>query len=243
MKIALIGYGKMGKEIDRLAAEKGILVSARFDIDNPVIKESADAPFDVAIHFAHPNSVVGHVEQLAALGKHLVIGTTGWQQQFDQVRKTVEQFGIGCVHATNFSLGVNLLLHLTRRAGELINAFPEYDVFVHETHHKDKIDSPSGTALSITDELLKTIKRKKRMQLGNPEQQMDPAALHVSSARGGTVVGTHTITFDSFADSIELTHTAKNRSGFASGALVAAEWVKDKQGMFGMDDVLQSLVK
>jgi 4-hydroxy-tetrahydrodipicolinate reductase len=184
-----------------------------------------------------------HVAELAKLRKPIVLGTTGWTQQSNEIRSIVDSAGIGLVHASNFSLGVNIMYRLLREAGLLFDRVAEYDVSVHEDHHKDKLDAPSGTALSIADVLLKTVKRKKEVLSGSPEGKIRPEQLQITSGRYGAVVGTHRVRFDSMADTVEIVHTAKNRTGFALGAVVAAEWVKDKKGMFTIENVLADLFK
>jgi 4-hydroxy-tetrahydrodipicolinate reductase len=241
MNITLIGYGKMGKEIDRLASERGISIIERLDIGSP-IKNSEIQRTDVAIHFASPESVLPHVQRLASAGKNIVVGTTGWQKDFEKVRAIVAETKIGLVYASNFSIGVHVFFRLVKEAATLMNKFSEYDVSVHEAHHKDKVDSPSGTALTAAKILLAHIGRKKTV-LSDPLQgKIKPDQLQITSTRSGAIVGTHTITFDSLADSIELKHSAKDRSGFALGALVAAEWVKNKHGLFTFEDVLADTV-
>ena len=242
LRIALVGYGKMGKEVERVALDRGREIAARIDIDSPSLQTPEVKKADVAIHFAIPSTVRNHVDDLAKIGKPVVIGTTGWQKEFAAVRSVVESSGIGVVHASNFSVGVNILSYLLREAGKLFDRFEEYDVAVHEVHHKDKLDAPSGTALAIADILLKSIARKKEILAGSPEGKIRPEQLQVSSGRYGTVVGVHRVTFDSAADSVEITHTAKNRTGFALGAVMAAAWVKDKKGIFTFDDVLSDLL-
>jgi len=242
-RLAIIGYGKMGKEIERIALERGMVITARVDIDGPPLNSDDVKKADVAVHFAAPSTVVQHVQELARLGKSLVVGTTGWQQERAAVQQAVERAGVGLVHASNFSIGVNVLNRLIKEAGALFDQFPDYDVAVQETHHKDKLDAPSGTALSIADILLKSIKRKREILSGSPSGKIRPEQLQITSTRQGAVVGVHRVTFDSVADSIEITHTAKNRTGFALGAVVAAEWVNGKKGMFTFDDVLQDLFR
>lgn len=238
MNIALIGYGRMGKEIERLTQERNIAVVARLTSQSNTLPDDVLSTVDVAIHFATPATVMQHVEEYALKKKNLVIGTTGWQNDLDRVRSIVEKHQIGLVYASNFSLGVNVFNHIVKHAGVAFNKFPEYDVSIHETHHKDKLDSPSGTALMLANTLLKALDQKKEILSKPPEGRIKPEQLHVSSTRAGSVVGTHRVMFDSAADQIELVHTAKNRSGFALGALLAAEWVRGKRGMFTMDDVL-----
>ena len=241
MNIALIGYGKMGKEIDRIASERGFGVECRVT-SRSTLNDSDITKSDVAIHFAKPDSVLPHVRRLAALRKNIVIGTTGWQNELDKVRTIVRDSKIGAVYASNFSIGVQLFFRLTQEAARLMNSFSEYDVYIQEAHHKDKIDSPSGTALAAASILLEHIKRKQTILSDPPQGKIHPDQLQITSTRAGAIVGTHTITFDSLADVIELKHSAKNRSGFALGALLAAEWIKGKQGMFTMEDVVADIV-
>ena len=243
LRIALVGYGKMGREVERIALDRGMEIAARIDIDSPSVSTDEVRRADVAVHFAIPSTVKMHVEELAKLQKPIVVGTTGWTKQAQAIQSIVESEGIGLVHASNFSVGVNIVYRLLREAGSLFDRFAEYDVAVHEVHHKDKLDAPSGTALSIADVLLNTIKRKREVLSGSPEGKIRPEELQVTSGRYGAVVGIHRVTFDSMADSIEIVHTAKNRTGFALGAVVAAEWVKDKKGMFTFEDVLADLFK
>jgi 4-hydroxy-tetrahydrodipicolinate reductase len=241
LRLALIGYGKMGKEVERVAVERGMEITARVDVDTPSLSVEGVRKADVAVHFALPPTVVKHIEELAKLRKSIVVGTTGWQSDREKVQSLVQLSGIGLVHASNFSLGVNVFYRILKEAGTLFDRFAEYDVSVHEIHHKDKVDSPSGTAVSIANVLLSTIKRKRELLAGSPEGKIRPEQLQVTSGRIGSVVGTHSVRFDSTADSIEIVHTAKNRTGFALGAVVAAEWIKDKQGMYTFDEVLEDL--
>jgi len=243
MNIALIGYGKMGKEIDRIAGEYDAKVSLRIDIDAPPLSEHDFSNIDAAVHFAIPSTVIQQVDELGALGTNVVIGTTGWYGEMEKVRAIAAKRSIGILYASNFSLGVNAFFHLVKRAGGLFNSFPEYDAFIHEIHHRDKIDAPSGTALTLGNILLKEMKRKTELLTKMPEEKIKPEQLQVSSARGGSVVGTHSVVFDSPSDYLELTHSAKNRSGFARGALLAAEWIRGKQGFFTMDDLFADVLR
>lgn len=243
MNLALVGYGKMGKEIDMLAAQRNIPVVARIDIDSPPVEEDILHTIDVVIHFATPDAVVKDVEYWSKRGKNIVVGTTGWHRHLEQIRSIVETSNIGLVYASNFSLGVNVFFHLIEEAGKMFDTIEGYDVFVQETHHKDKIDSPSGTALTLGNILLQRIRRKKEIFGETSHGTIRPEQLHISSTRGGAVVGTHRVIFDSTADSIELTHTAKNRAGFAMGALLAAEWAQGKKGLFTMADVLSDTLR
>lgn len=243
MNVALIGYGKMGKEVEQLARARGTTVIGAFDIDTPPPSKENVRDVDVGIHFAVSSAVVKDVELWSSFGKNLVIGTTGWDKDRETVKSIVAKMNTGLIYASNFSIGVNLLHRLARQAAGMVNALPEYDIAIQETHHKEKIDSPSGTALSLANLLIALVRRKNRIMAGSPEGKIDPEQLHISSTRTGTVIGTHTIIIDSAADTIELTHRAKNRSGFALGALLAAQWIVGKRGVFTIDDVFKDILE
>lgn len=241
IRLAIIGYGKMGKEVERAALNRGMVISARVDIDTPRLSIEGVRASDVAVHFALPTTVVRHVEELAELKKCVVVGTTGWQSDLNRVRSLVEASRIGLVYASNFSIGVNILYRILQESGKLFDRFADYDVSVHEVHHQGKVDAPSGTAVSIANILVDALNRKKEILIGSPDGKIQPEQLQITSGRVGTVVGTHTVTFDSPADSIEIVHTAKNRTGFALGAIIAAEWIKGRQGMYSFDEVLEDV--
>jgi 4-hydroxy-tetrahydrodipicolinate reductase len=242
MNIALIGHGKMGKEVERIARARGHAIARVFELDdNPGgagITREALAGVDVCIEFSIPGAVMGNIAAVAGAGVNMVVGTTGWNDRVEEVRNVVRGAGTGLLYASNFSLGVNLFLGIVRQAARLMDPYPAYDASVHETHHKGKADSPSGTALTIGAALIDALARKTAVLSGVPAGPIRPEELHISSARVGAVTGTHTVLFDSEADAIELTHTAKNRSGFALGAVVAAEWLQGKKGVFTMADVI-----
>ena len=242
MRLAIIGYGKMGKEIERLALERGMQVTLKLDSKNTSISDKSYA-FDVAVHFATPAAVVSHVEQCVKAKKNLVVGTTGWSKDLSKVQSLVKAGDIGVIHASNFSVGVNVFFRIMNLAGQLFNNLEDYDVAVQEIHHKDKADSPSGTALKIADVLMQTMKRKKKILSTPLSGKIKANQLQVTSTRTGAVVGTHTVLFDSPSDSIEFVHTARNRLGFALGALLAAQWIQGKKGMFTMEDVLATNLK
>jgi 4-hydroxy-tetrahydrodipicolinate reductase len=241
MRLALVGYGKMGKEIERLAVERGWSVDLRVDIDTPPVTKTQREKIDVVIHFATAKTIIEDLTPWAEAGKHIVVGTTGWQDQVRSVEALVQNNRIGLIYGSNFSLGVNIFFHLVKAAAQMMNTFENYDAFIQEIHHKYKIDSPSGTALTIGNIVLGHLGRKKELLIETSHGKIRPEQLHVSSTRSGSVIGTHTLTFDSSADSIELKHTAKDRSGLALGSLVAAEWIQNKKGFFTMDDAFQDL--
>lgn len=238
LNIALLGTGRMGKEIEQLAPASGHQITARFDLESPLARTSPADNFDVLIDFTQPDAVPGNVELAAHHHKPLVIGTTGWHEHLPEVEKIVQGSAIGIIHAANFSIGMNLFLRVVAHAATLFDPFEAYDVFIHEMHHRGKADSPSGTALSLGKIVLDKIARKSDLLCSSTEKKISPEQVHLSATRAGTFPGTHVVGFDSAADTIELKHTARNRSGFAAGALVAAEWIMGKQGLFTMDDIL-----
>ncbi len=236
MKIALIGYGQMGREIEQV--KKSHEICAVFSRSTPVTKEALHAA-DVCIDFSVSSAVMTNVTRCAEAGKNMAVGTTGWLNQLDQVREIVDAHHIGLIYASNFSIGVNLFLKIVAYASSLVNEFPDYDACIQEIHHNQKMDSPSGTALSLAKILMEKISRKKKIATDKSEGKISPNALHVSSTRVGSVPGTHIVGFDSSVDTIELKHTARNRAGFALGALYAAEWIQGKKGVFTMQDIFK----
>lgn len=241
-KLALIGFGKMGQEIARLAEQRDHEIMARFTGQNPLKATTNVDSIDVFIEFTHPGAVVENVRTVAQFEKPLVIGTTGWNEQLHEVEKIVKGTQIGLIYASNFSIGMNLFFKIVENAAGLFDKFEDFDPFIHEVHHKMKEDSPSGTALSLGKILVEKINRKSDILPGTSEGQISPEQLHVTSTRTGDVPGTHMVGFESEADSIELKHTARNRSGFAKGAVYAAEWIIGKTGVFTMDDFMNDLM-
>jgi 4-hydroxy-tetrahydrodipicolinate reductase len=248
MKIALIGYGRMGREVEMAAAEKGHAVVARID---PFAAETTEREIsaatlesaDVCIEFTQPDAVVKNVRQVAHLKKPVVIGTTGWYEQLATVEKTVLAAGAALVYAPNFSLGVNLFYRIAETAAALFNRFEEYDVCCLEMHHRKKVDSPSGTAKKLAEIILKSFPRKKQVVTDALSRPIGPEELHVGCVRAGHFPGVHSIQFDSAADTVELVHTVRSRAGFAAGALLAAEWIVGRQGVYTFEQVLEDFLR
>lgn len=242
LNIAISGYGQMGKEIERLCPDNDLNVTNIFDILNlPNPKKPYD--FEVVIDFTEPSTAIKNIELFAGMGKNIVLGTTGWYDQKDEVEKIINDHNVGMIWGSNFSVGVNLFFKIIDSASSLINNLDMFDVMIHEMHHKRKKDSPSGTAESLAEIVLKNIDRKTKSEKNALlDQEIDPSSLHVSSTRGGEITGRHTIYMDSIADSIELTHRAKNRSGFALGSILAAKWIAGKKGMFEFRDVFSEII-
>ncbi|MFA6570859.1 MAG: 4-hydroxy-tetrahydrodipicolinate reductase [Bacteroidota bacterium] len=239
-KIGLIGFGNMGKEIKRVADGMGIEITDVFDINDKIVSDKK-YQFDVAIDFTEPKTVTENVRTIAKLGKNIVIGTTGWDEQKQEVEKIVFSENIGLVYGSNFSIGMMMFSQLVKEASKLVDSFKDYDIMLHEIHHRHKKDSPSGTALSLAKIILENVNSKKYILSRTSEGPIDNGALHVTSTRGGEIFGKHSIYLDSLADTIELTHNAKNRSGFAQGALLAAKWINYKKGIFEFNDVFKDL--
>ncbi|MEO6487986.1 MAG: dihydrodipicolinate reductase C-terminal domain-containing protein [Thermoanaerobaculia bacterium] len=222
MRIALHGYGKMGKTVERVAREQGHEVVAVFDFDRTSELNGAE----VLIDFSHAEAL-DHALEIATANKlPLVIGTTGWNARLDDVRKRVEQAGIGAVYASNFSPGANVTFALARRAGELFARFPQYAVGMEERHHAQKKDAPSGTALEIAGEVKEGSGGK-----------LDP---QIAASRVGSEFGLHTVFFDSPDDVVEISHRARGRDGFARGAVMAAELVRGRRGLLRFDELVMS---
>jgi len=224
----------MGREIDSVAREQGETIARVFEIDDPV-RPQALAGVDVCMDFSTPQAVLTNIRAAVEAGTDIVVGTTGWDAHLPEIRGIVRESGM--LYSTNFSLGMNIFFRIVRRAAELMRNAGEYDPYIHEIHHRQKVDSPSGTALSLARILLERIECKTSILTEPPQGKISPETLHVSSTRAGVVTGTHTIGFDSEADLIELRHIAKNRRGFALGALAAARWLRGRKGIYTMDDV------
>jgi len=219
MKIALIGYGKMGREVEALC--KG---SSRFEVVSISLRDKKNKldtegikKADVAIDFTAKDVVLKNIEAVAKLGKNIVVGTTGWQKDFNKVEKIVKKYKIGLIYGSNFSIGANIFFKMAEFSAKLFSKFPEYDKYGLEIHHKAKLDSPSGTALKIASKI---------------------KGLSFTSIRSGRNPGFHEVVFDSLADGVTVSHQAYNRTGFAKGALLAAEFIKNKKGVYSFEEIL-----
>ncbi len=237
MRIALLGYGKMGREVEAAARAQGHEVTAVLD-DAAGASRGSLEDAEVAVDFTTPDAAVPNIVKTSTLGLDLVVGTTGWYNRLDEARAAVDRAGTGLVWAPNFSLGVQLFVRLAREAGRLADGLDEYDVSVHETHHRHKVDHPSGTGIRLADVLVDAVRRKDRWQAGPPEGKPDPDVLWVTSSRVGEVPGTHVISLEGPDDAVELKHTARGRSGFARGAVSAASWIRGRKGFYGLEDML-----
>ncbi len=235
MNIALIGYGKMGKAIETIAKERGHRIALIIDQHNlqHLTKENLQK-IDVAIEFTGPHSAVSNLSNCINAGTPVVCGSTGWLQQWDEIKNLCQQQQGALIYASNFSVGVNLFFELNKQLAVLMNNHPAYKISVEETHHTEKKDAPSGTAISLAEQILQQISRKKNWTMASPADD----EILISSKRIDPAPGTHTIKYSSAIDDIEITHTAHNRIGFATGAVLAAEFLLNKTGLFSMKDVL-----
>jgi len=241
-RIVLVGYGRMGAELHRAAPQAGCEVVGVHDLDNPY-STALHEGYDVAIDFTEPTAVLDNVRIAAEHGKNIVIGTTGWYHDMERVHALQERAGIGVLYGSNFSIGVQIFFRLVAQAGRLIDALDEYDPMIHEWHHRLKKDAPSGTALTAAHKLIHELERKTSIATEAQHDRIDPQALHVSSTRGGEIIGKHLLTIDGPSDAIEIQHTAKNRSGFVQGALAAARWMQHRHGFFDFSEVFDEVVR
>jgi len=236
MKIALIGYGKMGKAIEGIALQRDHEIVLRVSIDNledNTIEKIRKA--DVAIEFSGPESAFDNISRCLQAGVPVVSGSTGWLDRFEEARALCLQNKGAFLYASNFSVGVNIFFEVNKRLAELMAPHPGYNVSLTEVHHTEKRDAPSGTAITLAEQVLQQIGRKKQWINHSSDNQDD---LVIISDRVDPAPGTHKVLYSSAIDEIEIIHTAHNRQGFATGAVLAAEFLRDKKGVFGMKDVL-----
>ena len=236
MKIALIGYGKMGKTIEQVALKRGHEIVCIIDKENQADFESAAfASADVAIEFTMPAVAIDNYRRAWRAGVPVVSGTTGWTAQLPDIQREIEQGGHTLFWTSNFSLGVNIFFELNRHLAHLMNRFPNYEPSMTEIHHTEKKDAPSGTAITLAEGILAELDRKLAWVL---DAKNSADELPIEAIRQGQVPGTHIVRYDSDADTITITHEAKNREGFALGAIFAAEFVKGRKGFYTMHDLL-----
>ncbi len=235
MKIALVGYGKMGKAIEQIARERGHEIVSIIDINNP--QDFASEAFrsaDVAIEFTSPATAYGNYLKCFEAGVPVVSGTTGWLDKMPEIKRMCSEEGKTFFYASNFSIGVNIFFAVNKYLAKIMNNFPSYDVRMTEVHHVHKLDAPSGTAITLAEGILENIDRKERWTLNTAEA---PTDLPIQAIREGEVPGIHEITYESEADIISIKHDAKSRAGFALGAVLAAEFTAGKKGFLGMSDM------
>jgi 4-hydroxy-tetrahydrodipicolinate reductase len=236
MRIALIGYGKMGRAIERIAITRGHEIVLKIDLDNghEMTRENL-LKADVAIEFTGPSSATANLLKCAEAGIRVVCGSTGWLEDYPAVKMAFEKKGSAFLYASNFSIGVNIFFELNKKLASLMVPFPEYAAEIREIHHTQKKDAPSGTAITLAEQILAEIPSLKSW-VNKPAEH--PGELPILSERKDPAPGTHSIKYHSSIDDIEIIHTAHNREGFAGGAVLAAEFIQNKKGVFSMKDVL-----
>lgn len=235
MKIALLGYGKMGKEIEAIALQRHHTIVLKVDETNSASITKTDLQqADVAIEFSTPHTVISNIKKCLDAQLPIVIGTTGWYDSFKDIENECQQKNGTILHSTNFSLGVNIFMKVNSYLAELMNKYTNYDVSMEEIHHIHKLDKPSGTAITLANQVLEKIERKKNWSITNTDFQ----TLFIKDIREGEVPGTHIIKYTSAIDDIEIMHKAHNRQGFALGAVIAAEYIYNKKGIFTMNDLM-----
>jgi len=236
MNIALIGYGKMGKAIEEIALQKGHTVVLKVDIHSmDQFTNEKLQQCDVAIEFTGPHSAVENIISCLNAGVPVVSGSTGWLQRWEEVKAVCDKNKGSLVYASNYSVGVNIFFEVNKKLAQLMNQHADYEVSMVEIHHTEKKDAPSGTAITLAEQIIENLGRKKQWV---NEVSLSPEELPIISERIDPAPGTHIVKYSSAIDDIEITHTAHNRKGFASGAILAAEFLHDKKGIFSMKDVL-----
>ena len=236
MKIALIGYGRMGHEIEKIALERGHEIPLVIDLDNPGdLMPDKLGTVDVAIEFTTPTSVIENIKKCFNANVPVVAGTTGWHEELGGISELCRQKDQSLFYASNFSIGVNIMFAVNEYLAGLMDGFEQYDVSIDETHHTKKLDAPSGTAISIADQILGSLRRKEKWSLGKARSDYEIA---IQAHREGDVKGIHKIKYESDVDIITLNHEAKSRKGFAMGTVLAAEFIQNKKGVFTMRDLM-----
>lgn len=240
MKIALVGYGNMGQELEKLARERNdVIVSVSFRKITDKLDLDGIKKADVVLDFTSPEVVVNNIQAILPLGTKMVVGTTGWYDKLPTVKKIVAKYKGGLIYAKNFSVGANIFFKTVSYAAKLFDKYGGYDVYGFEIHHKGKKDSPSGTAKKIAEIILSSTKGKKQLQVEKLDRQVRNDELHFASIRGGNNPGHHEVIFDSLADAVKLSHSAHGRRGFAEGAFLAANFIKTKKGVYAFEDLFE----
>jgi len=234
MRIILLGYGKMGKTIERVALERGHQITARIDIDNKHELETAEG--DVAIEFSHPDAAFDNIKSCLNRRLPIVCGTTGWLRKKSEIESLCQKMDGTFFYSSNYSIGVNVFFKINEQLAKMMDKLVEYDVSMDEIHHAEKKDAPSGTAITLAEGIMKNLSRKKRWV---NEKTANPDDLFIGSFRIDQVPGTHLVKYESPIDDIEIKHTAHSREGFGRGAVLVAEWLRHRKGVLNMDDYLE----
>ncbi len=238
INLAIVGYGKMGKMIESIAPKNEFTISGIYDVINPVTEHLKDNT-EVAIEFSTPASVIENIEYISSKGIDIVCGTTGWYNKANIVKDIIKKNGTGFIYASNFSVGVNIFFQVVKYAASILDKYEQYDVNLTETHHTQKLDRPSGTAIRTAEYIIESLKRKDKFvnDLVNAAEN----EINILSKRVENVVGRHEVEFASESDSITLIHNANSRRGFAEGALLAAKYIKGRKGFYKFEDIFSNL--
>jgi 4-hydroxy-tetrahydrodipicolinate reductase len=237
MKIALIGYGKMGKEIENIALKRNHKISFKIDNEkNWKLSKEKLKNTDVAIDFSTPQSVISNIKKCFNANIPVVVGTTGWYEHLEEIKRLCNKTKQTLFFSSNFSIGMNIFFELNKKLASVMSNYNDYDVTIEEIHHIQKLDAPSGTAIILANEIIRNINTKEKWVNNKAQSENE---LEISSIRENKVTGTHKVKYDSDVDSIEIIHTAKSRKGFALGAVLAAEFINRKKGFFEMKDMLK----
>ena len=235
MNIALFGYGKMGKEIETIAQQRNHTIVLKITNQNQhLITEDDLQKADVAIDFTTPHTVITNIETCFKANLPVVVGTTGWYDDFEKIKKECNAKNASLFYATNFSLGVNLFFKVNTYLAHLMNKYSDYNVSMEEIHHIHKLDKPSGTAITLANQIIDNIDRKSNFSI----EEQSPETIYIKDIREGEVPGTHIVKYQSLIDDIEIMHKAHNRKGFALGAVIAAEFLQHKKGIYTMSDIV-----
>ncbi len=243
IKIGLIGYGRMGKLIKEISAKNNVEISNIFDPNlNNILSDNSDlSNTDIFIDFSTSENILKNAEIILKNKKKLIIGTTGWYDDMDKMKSLCNRYKGGIIVGGNFSIGMNAFYEIINFSSKLFNKLKDYDVYGWEQHHVGKSDSPSGTAKEISTVILNNIERKTIAQFNKLDRKIKPEEFHFASIRGGQISGIHNLQFDSIFDTLTLTHSAKSREGFATGAIEAAKWLLNKKGFFMYKDIFKEI--
>ena len=243
MKIAIIGYGAMGREIEKQAKKLSFQVTKIIDLNTQ--QQISNTQFDedeVAIEFSTPDSVMSNLESLIKKKVNVVCGTTGWYENKQHIQNLISENNVGFIHATNYAIGTHIFWKTIKCLAKYINKFNEYDVLMNEIHHKNKLDSPSGTAITTAEILIQNINRKNRFNAEKIIGKVKDDEIHLSSTRGGYVIGEHKVMCDSQHDTIEVSPSGKSRASYAIGAIRSAQWLYKKKGFFSINDYIDDVM-
>ncbi|MFI5220156.1 MAG: 4-hydroxy-tetrahydrodipicolinate reductase [Bacteroidia bacterium] len=241
MRIALLGYGKMGKEIEQIALAMGHKINLKIDKNNYTDFNFENCKqADVAIEFSQPDSVFGNISKCFDFGIPVVVGTTGWYERTEEIKELCKQKNGSMLYASNFSIGVNLFFDLNRKLAAMMKQHTDYKISIEEIHHTQKLDKPSGTAITLANEIISQSHEKKSWSIEEGDKEKK-GKLFIHSIRKENVVGIHTVNYESDIDKIEISHEAFNRKGFAKGAVLAAQWLIGKKGFYQFSDIINEL--